>query len=135
MPNAHVCVFDGTLHMCQKSILCNDDQVSQATCNNLLNNTKCFPIKSLNVSMPKKSHIALIFLIFGKIYPNYIKLPKKKKKKKELSQTLKHVSKCEKLFFPTKKKDAFLKKIAIFFMKKGNLWRKILFYFFESSNS
>jgi len=56
--------------------------------------------------------------MFGKNYPNYRKLAKTKK---QLSQTLKLVSKCDKIFFPTKKKDAFLKKIAIFFLKKGNL--------------
>jgi len=62
-----VCVFDGTLHMCQKSILRSDGQASQATCSSLLDNTKRFPIflveqitkfvfkKSLNASMPKKS--------------------------------------------------------------------------------
>jgi len=80
----------------------------------------------------QKSHVALIFLMFGKNYPNYRKLAKTKK---QLSQTLKLVSNVTKYFFLPKKKDAFLKKIAIFFLKKGNLWRKILFYFFESSNS
>ncbi len=59
----------------------------------------------------QKNHRALIFLMFGKNYSNYRKLAKTKKK---LSQTLKPVSKCDKVFFPTKKKDAFLKKIAIF---------------------
>jgi len=139
-----VCVFYDTLYMCQKSIFRSDGQVLQATCSSLSDNTKCFPIflveqitkfflkKSLNASMPKKSHVALIFLMFGKNYPNYRKLVKTKKK---LSQTLKPVSKCDKVFFPTKKKMHFSKKLQFFSLRKGNLWRKILFYFFESSNS
>jgi len=60
----------------------------------------------------QKNHGALIFLMFGKNYPNYRKLAKQNK----TVQTLKPVSKCDKVFFPTKKKDAFLKKIAIFFL-------------------
>jgi len=68
--------------------------------------------------MPKKSHVALIFLMFGKNYPNYRKLVKTKKK---LSQTLKPVSKCDKVFFPTKKKMHFSKKLQFFSLRKGNL--------------
>ncbi len=65
--------------------------------------------------------------MFGKIYPNYKKLAKTKKK---LSQTLKLVSKCDKVFFPTKKKDAFLKKIAIFFFEKRKFVKKNPLLFF-----
>jgi len=95
-------------------------------------NHKFFFLKITKCKYAKKVWKALIFLMFGKNYPNYRKLAKTKTK---LTQTLKPVSKCDKVFFPTKKNDAFLQKIAIFFLRKGNLWRKILFYFFESSNS
>jgi hypothetical protein len=66
--------------------------------------------------------------MFGKIYPNYRKLAKTKKK---LSQTLKHVSKCDKVFFPTKKKDEFLKKIAIFFFEKREFVKRNPLLFFR----
>jgi hypothetical protein len=65
--------------------------------------------------------------MFRKNYPNYTKLAKTKKR---LSQTLKHVSKCDKVFFPTKKKDAFLKKIAIFFFEKREFVKKNHLLFF-----
>jgi len=79
-------------------------------------------IKSLNASMPKKLHNTNFSNVWKKLSELY-KLAKTKKKK--LSQTLEPVSKCDKVFFPTKKKMHFSKK----------LWRKILFYFFESFNS
>jgi len=75
-----VCVFDDTLHMCQKSILRSDDQMSQATYSSLSDNTKCFSIflvkqitkfvfkKSLNASMPKKSHNTNFFNVWKKIF-------------------------------------------------------------------
>ncbi len=66
----------------------------------------------------QKSHVTLIFLMFGKNYPNYKKLAKTKKK---LFQTLKHVSKCDKVFFPTKKKMHFSKKLQFFSLTKENL--------------
>jgi hypothetical protein len=137
VPNAQVCVFDNTLHMCQIYILCNDGQVSQATCSSLSDNTKCFPIflveqiskfvfkKSLNASM-QKSQVALFFLMFGKNYPNYRKLAKTIKK---MSQTLKPVSKCDKVFLPTKKKMHLSKKLQFFSLRKGNLWKKPSFIF------
>jgi hypothetical protein len=56
--------------------------------------------------------------MFGKNYPNYKKLAKTKKK---LFQTLKHVSKCDKVFFPTKKKMHFSKKLQFFSLTKENL--------------
>jgi hypothetical protein len=65
--------------------------------------------------------------MFGKNYPNYRKLAKTKK---QLSQTLKLVSKCDKIFFPTKKEDAFLKKIAIFFFEKREFMKKNPLLFF-----
>jgi hypothetical protein len=40
-----------------------------------------------------------------------------------------------KYFFLPKRKMHFSKKLQFFSLRKGNLWRKILFYFFESSNS
>jgi len=42
-------------------------------------------------------------------------------KQKKLSQTLKPVSKCDKVFFPTKKKMHFSKKLQFFSLKKENL--------------
>jgi len=42
-------------------------------------NHNFFKKKSLNASMPKKSRVAQIFLMFGKNYPNYRKLAKTKK--------------------------------------------------------
>jgi len=66
--------------------------------------------------------------MFGKNYLNYRKLAKKKKKK--MSQTLKPVFKCDKVFFPTKKNDAFLKKIAIFFFEKTEFVKKNPLLFF-----
>jgi hypothetical protein len=51
-------------------------------------------------------------------------------KQKKLSQTLKPVSKCDKVFFPTKRKDAFLKKIAIFFFEKREYVKKNPLLFF-----
>jgi len=65
--------------------------------------------------------------MFRKNYSNYRILAKTKKK---LSQTLKPVSKCDKVFFPTKKKDAFLKKIAIFFFEKRKFVKKNPLLFF-----
>ncbi len=44
------------------------------------------------------------------------------------------MSKCDKVFFPTKKRCISQKKLQFFSLRKGNLWRKILLYFFESSN-
>jgi hypothetical protein len=40
------------------------------------------------------------------------------------------VSKCDKVFFPTKKKDAFLKKIAIIFSEKREFVKKNPLLFF-----
>jgi hypothetical protein len=58
--------------------------------------------------------------MFGKNYPNYRKLAKTKK----IVPNTKLVSKCDKVFFPTKKKYSFLKKIAIFFFEKREFVKK-----------
>jgi hypothetical protein len=79
----------------------------------------------------KKSHVALIFLTFGKNYPNCRKLAQKKK-------TVPNTKICVQMWqsiFSYQKQMHFSKKLQFFSLRKGNLWRKILFYFFESSNS
>jgi hypothetical protein len=51
-------------------------------------------------------------------------------KQKKTVPTLKPVSKCDKVFFPTKKKDAFLKKITIFYFEKREFVKKNPLIFF-----
>jgi len=76
----------------------------------------------------QKSHAALIFLIFGKNYPNYKKLAKTKK-------TVPNTKTCVQMWqiiFSCQKKNAFLKKIAIFFFEKREFVKKNpLLYFWE----
>jgi hypothetical protein len=74
----------------------------------------------------QKSHVALILLMFGKNYPNYKKL---EKTKKNLSQTLKLVSKFDKVFFPMKKKCNSQKNYNFFLWEKGICEEKSSFIF------
>ncbi len=57
--------------------------------------------------MPKKLH----HVNFSNVWKKLSELYKMAKKKKKLSQTLKPVSKCDKVFFPTKNKMHFSKKL------------------------
>ncbi len=76
--------------------------------------------------MPKKSRSTN----FSNVWKKLSELQKTGKNKNKLSQTLKPVSKCDKIFFPTKKKNAFLKKIAIFFFEIREFVKKNPFVFF-----
>jgi len=74
----------------------------------------------------QKSHIALIFLMLRKNYPNYKKLAKTKKNYPKHENVCPNVTKY---FFLPKKKMHFSKKLQFFPLRKGNLCRKILFIF------
>jgi len=78
--------------------------------------------------MPKKS----CNTNFSNVWKKIIRIIEnwQKPKKKKLSQTLKPMSKCDKVFFSYQKRRCIFQKIAIFFFEKRKFVKKNPLLFF-----